>query len=193
MDKPTNDILQILKARRSVYPKFFTDQEIDPELIWQILEAANWAPTHRMTEPWRFIVLQDQKLEELGDFLAEAYKSKCSEKEFNQRKYEEKRKKVLQSGAVIAIVMKRDPNGSLPEWEELAATACAVQNLWIAASHLGLGGYWSSPQSVIGRPGILPLEEGEECYGLFYLGHHAMPDIPRQREDIKKKVRWLRS
>ncbi len=187
------DILQILKARRSVYPKFFTSEPVDPDKIWKILEAANWAPTHRMTEPWRFIVMQEEKLEELGDFLAEDYKSRCSANEFNERKYKEKRDKALKSAAVIAIVMKRDPKESLPEWEELAATSCAVQNMWIAASHLGLGGYWSSPQAMIGKPSVLPLQEGEECYGLFYLGHHAMPEIPRQRGDIKEKVRWLRS
>ncbi|MDQ3044099.1 MAG: nitroreductase family protein, partial [Chloroflexota bacterium] len=27
------------------------------ELIEQVLEAATWAPNHRLTEPWRFIVI----------------------------------------------------------------------------------------------------------------------------------------
>lgn len=184
---------QIIKKRRSVYPKFFTDETIDADTIWKILELANWAPTHRMTEPWRFIVMQDEKLEELGSFLAEAYKESCTEAQFNERKYKQKKEKVTKSAAVIAIVMKRDPEESLPEWEELAATACAVENLWIAACNYELGGYWSSPGSIVGRPSVLPLEEGEKCYGLFYLGKHNMPEIPRQRGDIKEKVRWLRS
>lgn len=188
-----SDILSVIKARRSVYPKFFTDQPVDEDQIWKILEAANWAPTHRMTEPWRFIVMQDEKLEELGTFLADAYKNSTSEKAFNERKFKEKKQKAVKSGAVIAIIMKRDPEESLPEWEELAATACAVENLWIAASNIGLGGYWSSPSAIVGQPSILPLEEGETCYGLFYLGHHAMPEVPRQRGDIKEKVRWVRS
>jgi len=41
--------------------------------------------------------------------------------------------------------MKRDPKESLPEWEEVAAVAMAVQNLWLSSHEKGIGGYWSSP------------------------------------------------
>ena len=33
----------------------------------QLLEAANWAPTHGRTEPWKFVVLGRAKQEELLD------------------------------------------------------------------------------------------------------------------------------
>ena len=31
----------------------------------QMLEAANWAPTHGKTEPWRFVVLSEDGLQEM--------------------------------------------------------------------------------------------------------------------------------
>ena len=32
----------------------------------------------------------------------------------------------------------------MPEWEELAATAAAVQNMHLMATSLGAAGYWTS-------------------------------------------------
>lgn len=34
-------------------------------IVEQILEAANWAPTHGRTEPWRFVVLSPTALQEM--------------------------------------------------------------------------------------------------------------------------------
>jgi len=176
--------------RRSVYPRFFTDEPVSDEQILTLLEAANWAPTHRMTEPWRFIVIRGARKAELGRFLAEQYKSKQSESSFSERKYKGKKEKAERSSAVIAIILQRDPAESVPEWEELAAVSAAVQNLWITASALGLGGYWSSPQSMVGRPDFLALPTGQSCFGLFYLGHHNMPELPRERKPVGDKVQW---
>jgi len=173
-----------------VYPRFFTDEKVSKSDIMALLEAANWAPTHRMTEPWRFIVLEGQKKEELGQYLADQYKSAQSEASFSDRKYKGKMEKALKSSAVIVLIMQRDPKDSLPEWEELAAMSAAVQNLWITASALGLGGYWSSPKSIVGRPTFFDLPAGQTCYGLFYLGHHEMPELPRERKPIADKVQW---
>ena len=47
---------------------------------------------------------------------------------------------------MIAIIMRRQAGSKrIPEWEEAAATACAVQNMHIqATSFPGLACYWSS-------------------------------------------------
>ena len=185
-----SNIPTCITTRRSVYPRFFTDEEVTTEQIQTLLEAANWAPTHRMTYPWRFIVIRGAKKEALGQYLADLYKAGTSEAAFSERKFKGKREKALRSSAVIAIIMQRDPEESVPEWEELAALSAAVQNLWITASSMNLGGYWSSPRSLIGQPEFLDLSEGQTCYGLFYLGNHNMPELPRERKSIAENVQW---
>ena len=35
------------------------------EMIEQLLEAANWAPTHGKTEPWRWVVLSEDGLQDM--------------------------------------------------------------------------------------------------------------------------------
>ena len=49
-------IFDIIKKRRSVFPAQYSDEPIAQADIEKVLEAANWAPTHRYTEPWRFKV-----------------------------------------------------------------------------------------------------------------------------------------
>ena len=108
---------------------------------------------------------------------------------------EKKRAKILanprKSSAVIAIVMYRDNAQLVPEWEELAATSCAVQNLWLAATSLGIGGYWSSPKSLHHLQDFLHLGKDERCLGLFYLGYtETTPNVPT-RNPWQEKVRWM--
>ena len=55
-------ISQLIRKRRSIFPKTYTNQPIAKEIIEEVLENANWAPTHKMTEPWRFKVLVDDAL-----------------------------------------------------------------------------------------------------------------------------------
>ncbi|MDX1326244.1 MAG: nitroreductase family protein, partial [Arenibacter sp.] len=49
-------IFDVIKERRSVFPAQYNGTPIAKEDIEKVLEAANCAPTHRKTEPWRFKV-----------------------------------------------------------------------------------------------------------------------------------------
>ena len=180
----------LIRDRRSVFPNGFSPDPVPGDAIQTLLENANWAPTHKHTEPWRFQVLQGKALEQLGDFLAEEYRSQTPADRFSEKKYEKKRSNPTRSSAVIAICMHRDPEARIPEWEEVAAVACAVQNLWLSASALGYGGYWSTPSAITGRPAILDLPEGQQCLGIFYLGVPKGEKPVSKREPIAGKVTW---
>ena len=49
-------IENLIRNRRSVFPDQYNDRPIARETLERLLEAANWAPTHKKTEPWRFRV-----------------------------------------------------------------------------------------------------------------------------------------
>lgn len=176
--------------RRSIYPAQFSEKEVTKKEIATLLEAANWAPTHRKTEPWRFKVMQGAKKQALGEFMAEAYVSTA--KKPSQIKKQKIVEKVNQSGAVILIGMQRDPKDTVPEWEEIAATAMAVQNLWLQATEMGLGGYWSSPSYSDQMVHFVPFNRGEICLGFFYLGHFEGPPPQRMPNPWQDKVEWYR-
>jgi nitroreductase len=86
--------------------------------------------------------------------------------------------------------MKRDEKESVPEWEEIAATAMAVQNLWLRATELGLGGYWSTPAYLDQIDQLITLENHEKCLGLFYLGAFEGSMPTREPGDWREKVQW---
>jgi nitroreductase len=46
----------------------------------------------------------------------------------------------------IAIIFERDAAERVPEWQEIAAVSMAVQNMWLTATGLGLGAFWSTPE-----------------------------------------------
>lgn len=181
-------ITRVIKQRRSVFPPDYVNREIPKDVLIELLDCANAAPSHKLTQPWRFVVFRGQGLARLSDQLAELYKIHTPEQQFLQKKYDNTKEKVLQSGAVVAIVVSY--TGAVPQWEELAATACAVENLWLAAAAAGIGGYWSTPGTVKHLGGSLQLSGNEECIGFFYMGYHEEPPRAAARKPITEKIRW---
>ena len=136
-------ISKIIRNRRSVYADEFEKQNIPDELLNEILTNAIYAPTHKMTEPWRFIVFKDRYLEQLGSFLAEYYKDFYFEKfsaEEALEKYNLLKEYPLNSACVIGVVLVRNLKINLPEWEEVAAVSSAVQNMALTCTAHNIGG-----------------------------------------------------
>ncbi|NND33286.1 MAG: nitroreductase [Saprospiraceae bacterium] len=184
-------ILANLKDRRAIFPPAFTDEMVPRADIEKILEAANWAPTHKLTQPWRFVVMRGESRKALATSLLAYYDQHTP----SGQKLEKKRKKILanplKASAIIAICLHVDQQNAIPEWEELAATACAVQNLWLAASALGIGGYWSSPAAASDLGAFLNLKDNERCLGLFYLGFYHPSKSEPNRSPWQEKVKWM--
>jgi len=181
-------ILELIKKRRSVFPVQYNDKPIERADIKKVLEAANWAPTHKKTEPWRFKVLLGESKEKLGLFLS--YKYLDVEERPKQMKVKKLIENPKRAAAVIAICMQRDPNESLPEWEEIAATAMAVQNMWLCCTELGIGCYWSSPGLIGYMDEFFEMKKGEKCLGFFYMGYYDEKLAEGIRGPIEDKVEW---
>ncbi len=183
-------VSELMRRRRSIFPKTYNQKPIPRELVEEILENANWAPTHRLTEPWRFKVFMENSLVRLGAYLADFYKKNTPEADFSEAKYQKSLESPRRSACVIAICMKHDPAGGVPEWEELAAVACAVENMWLTCTSHGIGCYWSTPKAALEADEFLQLETRERCLGLFYMGYHDLPDLPGKRTPVEEKTTW---
>ncbi len=184
-------ITELVRRRRAVFPPMYKDQPIDREIIEEILENANWAPTHKLTEPWRFRVFTGESLERLAQFMADFYREHTPEEQFSVKKFEKTLSKARRSACVIAICMQRDPAERVPEWEEIAAVACAVQNMWLTATAHGIGAYWSTSKSIYATQDLLDLQPGEQCLGYFFMGYQDGPELPGKRQPIDEKIRWM--
>ena len=67
------ELLELLKSRRSVFPPQYNQEEITKDELNQIFEAANWAPSHKKTEPWRFIVLEGPSKDRFREYVKRIY------------------------------------------------------------------------------------------------------------------------
>ena len=187
-----NTLTNIIRNRRAIFPSVYTGEKVEDSIIEAILENANWAPTHKFTEPWRFIIFSGDSLKSLSSYMGEYYENNTPTEKFSELKYNKTIKKPLVSSHVIAICMKRDEKLTIPEWEELAAVSCAVQNMWLSCTAAGLGSYWSTSGSALNASEFLNLEEGTKCYGWFFIG------VPKegvtlhgQRKPVSEKTKWV--
>ncbi len=187
----TNELTELIRKRRSVFPHMYEQTPISDEILMEILENANWAPTHRLTEPWRFKIFRGDSLEKLSEYLGDYYENNTEPEQYSERKHLKTKAKPLKSSCVIAICIQRDETGKVPETEEISSVAMAVQNMWLTCTALGIGSYWSSPKAAYHADKFLELQQGEKCLGLFYMGYYEGPELQGKRGDIRSKIRWM--
>ncbi|MFM9074705.1 MAG: nitroreductase, partial [Bacteroidota bacterium] len=151
---------QIIQQRRSVYQKDYLPGRVDDAIIRRMLENADRAPTHKRTEPWRFTVFTGDGIRVLAEFQAACYKQVTEANgSFKEDRWNNLLTKPMESSHIIAVGMKREPAKSLPEWEELGAVFCAVENMYLTATAYGVGCYLSTG-------GVTNFEEAKSFFGL---------------------------
>lgn len=184
---------QIIKSRRSTKPRLFNGQKIDDKIIWQILENASWAPTHGLTQPWRYKVFTESGLKKLGDFQADLYKKLTSEHQFKLEKYERMKTNLLKSSHVIVICMQRQKTAKIEEIEEIEAVACSVQNMALTAAAYEICSFWGSGGVTYTEElkNFLGLGLKDKCLGYLYLGYSDDPSTKSRRDPIQDKVEWF--
>ncbi|MBL8815280.1 MAG: nitroreductase [Planctomyces sp.] len=185
-------ILRIISNRRSIKPGDYLETPIPPAILDQLFEAANWAPTHGMTEPWRFVVFEGDTRIALGEELARIYRSTTSADQIQDAKAEKLCRNPSLSPCILAIGMHRQVSKKIPEIEEIEAVACAVQNLHLMATALGIGGYWSSGAPICTNEfrDFLGMSPDDKVLGLFYLGYPSKPWPTGTRTPNSEKVTW---
>ena len=192
IDPAAQIVLDAIRNRRSMPYTALKPDPIREEHIDLLLESANWAPTHKYTEPWRFVLFTGAGRNRFAEILSQTYRQTAGEK-FNERKLQKAIARPLNTALVVAIVMRRSE--MIPEYEEILAVGCAVQNFHLAAHALGISGRWSTP-AYMDHPNIralLELEDCDRCFGFFYAGYAAEPEHPPRsvRGPIAEKVRRI--
>lgn len=188
------EINHLMRNRRSVFPdQLEAGKPVADEIVEQILENARWAPNHGHTEPWHFVVFTGKGLQTLANFQSQLYKESAGEK-FKEASYQKLQRNPLLASHIIALCMKRDPNKKHPEVEEIAAVACAVENIYLSVTAYGLGGYWTTGGVTYNEKAkpFFGLGEDDKLLGFFYLGHIAVPSPAGKRKPLEEKLVWVK-
>ncbi|KAK9863652.1 hypothetical protein WJX84_011796 [Apatococcus fuscideae] len=193
---------QLMRTRRTIFPRDFSEERVSRQEVERMLEAANWAPTHGRSEPWRYVVLGQDGMQAFANATLEAIDRQDIDPEVARKqrgKIEKKRDNdMLKTSFMIVFGMKRQalPEKRMPEWEEIAATSCAAQNLMLMGTAMNIIGYWSSWSEVakddIGVKKFLGLTEEDQCLGVYYLGRsQSVGQYRNARGLCSEKVTWM--
>ncbi len=187
-----NEILETIKKRRSV--RSYDDRPVPKSILSAIIEAGNEAPSAMNSQPWRFVVIENQEVKKklLNAAKPNAHKIMDMIKDADPERYEKIKKRFAQlpdpvyysAPAVIFVI------GS----GRYAAHSCplACENMMIAAHSLGLGSCWVGFGAMVTDDAevksILELKEDETIFGPLLFGYPAEhPERPVKKDPI---VKW---
>ena len=188
-------ISSLIRQRRNYPPELFArGVTIDDAIIHEMLENANWAPTHGLTEPWRFVVFTGDGLKKLAEFQAALYRQITPPADFKQPKHDKLLQRPLLASHVISIGMKRQESGKIPEVEEIQSVACAVQNMLLTATARGIAAYWTSGGVTYEKSAkeFFGLSENDLLLGFLFIGTPGEKHPESRRKPMSEKVKWVK-
>jgi nitroreductase len=196
-----NETLQVIENRHSI--RLFTKQEVSDDDINVLLQAANEAPSAHNQQSWRFIVMRNQKRQELARLVT----SKSSD--FPRPASTLLRmaaRSIAGASAVIAIAnsgdlirhgtqlfkVEKEMAHDFFRTMEIQSSAAAVENLLLAATSLGLATVWLGILYLI-KDDVLEFlgEPKGEFMAVVPVGYAATSSHGPQKQPLEMKVRYL--
>lgn len=131
------ELLDAIRGRKSI--RRFKDTPVPVELVREVLDAANYAPSAKRGEQWRFTVLTgDAKTRFIGFFDGELDRF-IEEHGVEDAGSSKNSCRIMGEAPVLVVVWNSGEHGWTTEEHSVAA---AVQNMLLRAYDLGLGSLW---------------------------------------------------
>jgi nitroreductase len=191
--KIMNEVIEAIKKRRSV--RSYDDRPVPKSIMNAIIEAGNEAPSAMNSQPWRFVVVenQDTKLKLLHAAKPNAHKIIDMIKDADPERYEAIKKRFAQlpdpvyysAPAVVFVI------GS----GRYAGHSCplACENMMLVAHSLGLGSCWVGFGSMVtDDPEVrtmLGLQGDDSIFGPILLGYSKGETVRPPKKG--PQVKWL--
>ena len=192
MDNQFSIVSNTIAQRRTIKPQFFTGEKVPDEQVRQLLALADWAPTHGMTEPWRFVVYAGTAVQSFCSAHASLYKANTPAENFVEGTFNNLTHMGDKASHVIIAIMRRGDLPKIPVLEEIASTACAVQNLLLGAQALDIAAYWGTGGMTL-KPALkefLHLREEDQVIGVLYLGKSNEQPVGKRNVPLEQKITW---
>ena len=158
--------------------------------IERLLDAAVRAPSHHLTQPWRFYVLTGAAKQRLANAIAAASMDSGMDAESARA---DGVKKVSRAPVIVVFTCAPSAEPGIVEAEEFASVAMAIQNFLLAAHAEGLGAMLRTGPAAY-HPSIreeLGLAANERVCGFVYLGYPEGRRAPTERAAAADKTMWL--
>jgi nitroreductase len=192
-------VLNTIKQRRSV--GHVSQEQPSREAIERLLEAGTFAPSHHVTEPWRFFVLTGSARQSLGDVMANSLKTRLEQSSHEpipvanlQKKMLRERAKPMRAPVIIVVAITDVPQlqGDYPI-ECVEAAGAAVQNMMLAAEEVGLATVWRTGDTAY-DPMVkrwFGLKKDDLIVAFLYVGYPMTARPMRIPTHFSVKTTWL--
>ena len=180
-------VYQALYSRRMAWT--FKDQPVPRDALDRMLDTAVWAPNHRLTEPWRFFILEQGSgaLEHLAGMAHDFSLQRSG----NAQRAEATRDSLLKTPVVIFMYSTpgRDEEGTR---ENYASVCCTAHNIALAGVAEGLAVTWETGDPKR-HPDLARTRGAEDDWELATMLSIGYPDEdpPSQRTPVSNYVQWL--
>lgn len=143
------------------------------EVLENIQKAAFRAADHARMRPWRFLVIEGEGRERLGELFLAA--QQAGGEMLSDKQKERIISKPLRAPMMMVVIASPKENPKVPEIEQIISTGAAAQNMITAAYAQGVGAIWRTGGVAYDKTVMkgLGLAQGEKIVGFLYLG--AMP------------------
>lgn len=187
------DVMEAIRGRRTIHQ--FSARPVDREQVEAILEAAVWAPNHKLTNPWEFYVVSGERKEQLARLRGELKRNAHAAPDSPAARAQYEKAYIgLATVPYAILVCQRLAEDGVRRDEDHLSMGCAVQNAMLAAHSMGLGTFWGSGP-LINHPEtfrLLGVPEGRRAIGLIFLGYpEEEPAKAPPRAPLAERVRWL--
>ena len=166
------ELAQAIQKRRTIHS--FSKKIVPKEVIDRSVFAANFAPCHRATFPWRFTSLGINKRKLLCELQL---KLKFGDKPRSESNIKKIRDKILKPSHLLVASQVRSDD-QVQKLEDYAACACAIQNLSLSLVADGVGSKWSTGK-ITKDPKTYQIAEidqiDEEIIGFIWIGYGSIP------------------
>ena len=182
-------LLAQMCARSHVAPKRLVAPGPTAEELDLIFTAAAQAPDHGNIQPWRFILVPQEKRAALGKAFLQALQERdanASETELNISFEKAFRAPCL----ILAVVNQGPTEPEIPKHERQIALGCAIQNMLLMAQALSIGSGITSGQAMNSRfvREVFRLSPNEEAMCYLTFGQVTAYKAKRKRLDVAEIV-----
>jgi nitroreductase len=186
------DAIEAITRRTSV--RRFRPDPVPREIIQRLLDCAVRAPNHKLTEPWRFVVLTGRARDTFADIRAEYRQQRHAHPAGPEaRSAADRLREESRAIPVFLVVLAAVSDDENTREEDYAATMMAIANIMIAAEALDLGTYLRTG-GVMRDPRLgqlIHIPEGFRVVGILALGYPAQAEPPRRRTPASQLTTWL--
>jgi nitroreductase len=172
------DALQALHQRVSV-PRL-SEPSPKGDILANIQRAAFRAADHARMRPWRFLIVEGEGRQALGELFVRSEEQRGAE--LSDKARQRIAERPLRAPMVMVVIASPKENPKVPEIEQWLSAGAAAQNMITAAYAQGIGAVWRTgdyaydPSVMAG----LGLSDAERIIGFLYLGtvQIAPPEAP---------------